>query len=88
MDFSEPFGVEAGSPRFAVEDMRIIEADLQDKIRYDPPKNSELASHIKGLIDVQEYHAENIKLHIKAIQELASASSRQTKILEKIEKRL
>lgn len=61
-------------PETAKHDMGKIRKQLNDWRDKDPPTNSELASHIGGLIVNQEFHAENIVSHVGAMQSNAESS--------------
>lgn len=71
-------------PETAKPDMTKVQKQVNDWRKYDPPTNSELATNIQGLINVQNYHAKNIETHIGAIQKLGNAVEELTDIVKRL----
>lgn len=82
IDFSKNLPeLEGVSPNFAEPDLDRINKQIGDIIENNPPTNSELASHIKQVADMQIYFNRNIEGHFTVLGKMC-------KVLEKIENRL
>lgn len=80
-------------PKTAKEDSQKVSKQLQDWRNYDPPTNSELSNAImlvtKNQIKIQESdleYRENIKTHIKSIQDLGEGVKKLVEIVAKLDK--
>lgn len=77
VDFSKGVPEFEGVHRnYAEPDIAKVNRYIADWIEHDSPTNSELSSALVGLIKRDEFHAENIKSHVWAIQELGRSTTK------------
>lgn len=55
---------------------------INDWLVYNPPTNSELAGHIKSLVEDRQYYAENLRSHVDAIKKLGDGVDRLTSLVK------
>jgi len=62
VDLSEPFGLEAGHPDFAPEDMSSVKEHYVDLLTKNPPKASEIANMMKEVVEIQKENAAGLNV--------------------------
>ena len=73
-------------PETAKQDMEKVRKQVNDWRDYDPPTNSQLAIHIKGLIETQAMFQENIKTHFEVLNKIGNAVEDLTKAVQELKK--
>ena len=95
VDLSEPFGREAGHKNYAPEDLKRLQNRDKDVLVNDPSLPSDVDKRIESMVVVMEgvqqnqmAFAENMRSHIKAVQDLGAGVENQNKIFEEQSKTL
>lgn len=71
-------------PETAKFDRKAVDKQVNDWRLHDPPTNSELAVHVDNVTKNQLVHSENIKTHIKAIQDISKGVSKWNENIDKL----